>query len=234
MRRLLLISNSTQFGSGYLEHCQSNIQSFLGDAVERVLFVPYALDDLDGYAAAARQGFERMGYGLESVHEAADPRAAVETAQAVFIGGGNTFRLLARLYEHDLVSVIRSRVAVGMPYIGSSAGSNVGCLTIKTTNDMPIVYPPSFDALQLLPIQLNPHFIDPPPNSEHMGETRETRIKEFHEMNDEVVIGIREGAMLHAEGDVVTLEGPTGGVVFRRGQPRLDVSAGADLSEFCR
>lgn len=233
MRRLLLISNSTQFGSGYLEHCQDQIREFLGSDVGRVLFVPYALSDMGGYAATARTAYERLGYGLDSIHDAADPVAAVRTAEALFIGGGNTFRLLTRLYENDLLDPIRERVREGMPYVGTSAGSNVACLSVKTTNDMPIVYPPSFDALQLVPIQLNPHFIDPPKDSEHMGETRETRIKEFHEMNAEVVIGIREGAMLHVEGDRMVLKGGRGGVVFQQGQPRIDLDVGADLSEWC-
>ena len=229
-KRLLLISNSTQHGSGYLEHCRDTIREFLGPSVETILFVPYALDDLDGYAAAARAGFEPIGYRLESIHEKPDARDAVQSAQALFIGGGNTFRLLTRLYENDLLEEIRKRVAGGMPYIGTSAGSNVACLSIKTTNDMPIVYPPSFDALQLVPIQLNPHFVDPQPDSRHMGETRETRIKEFHEMNDEVVVAIREGAMLRVEGDRMTIEGTHGGVLFHRGQARRDLDAGADLS----
>jgi dipeptidase E len=228
--RLLLISNSTQFDSGYLEHCQDNIREFLAQGVQRLLFVPYALHDLDGYANAARKGFERIGYGLDSIHEAEDPVAAVGAAEALFIGGGNTFRLLTRLYENGLLDPIRERVRAGMPYIGTSAGSNVACLSIKTTNDMPIVHPPSFDALQLVPIQLNPHFIDPPSGSEHMGETRETRINEFHEMNPEIVVGIREGAILHIEGDRMTLEGGRGGVIFRAGQPREDLDPGADLS----
>ncbi len=230
MARLLLISNSTQFGSGYLEHCQDQIREFLGESVRKVLFVPYALDDMDGYAATARRGFSRIGFELESIHDAADPKGTVGAAEALFIGGGNTFRLLTRLYEHDLVGIIRERVRGGMPYMGASAGSNVACLSIKTTNDMPIVYPPTFAALQLVPIQLNPHFIDPPPDSEHMGETRETRIREFHEMNGEPVVGIREGAMLLIEGDRMSLVGINGGVLLRRGEPRQDLDPGADLS----
>ena len=231
MRRLLLISNSTQFGGGYLEHCEDRVREFLGEDVRRVLFVPYALDDLDGYAAKVREGFTRMGYELDSVHEAADPVAAVGTADAVFVGGGNTFRLLDCLYRTGLVDALRSRVDAGMPYMGASAGSNVACLSIRTTNDMPIVYPPTFDALQLVPIQLNPHYIDPAPGSQHMGETRETRLREFHEMNSEVVVAIREGAMLNVEGDTMSLLGRAGGVVFERTKPRRDIEPGTDLSE---
>ncbi len=217
MRRILLISNSTQHGSGYLEHCAENVREFLGDAVERVLFVPYALHDLDGYASVAREGVGKIGYALDSIHTTADPRSAVAEAEAIFIGGGNTFRLLNRLYELDLLAPIRERVAASIPYIGTSAGSNVACLSIKTTNDMPIVYPPSFDALQLVPIQLNPHFIDPAPGSLHMGETRETRIREFHEMSDDVVVALREGAMLRVEGDATRLLGIDGRPLSRTG-----------------
>ncbi len=229
MKRLLLISNSTQHGSGYLEHCAQRITEFLG-SVSRVLFVPYALDDLDSYAATARKAYEAMGFGLDSVHEAQDPVAAVGEAEALFIGGGNTFRLLDRLYQNKLMEPIRQRVCGGMPYIGTSAGSNVACLSIQTTNDMPIVYPPSFDALGLVPVNLNPHFIDPEPGSTHMGETRETRIREFHEMNREPVVAIREGAMLHVEGERMILLGDHGAVLFRCGQPRKDLEPGADIS----
>lgn len=232
-KRLLLISNSTQYGGGYLEHCAGQIKSFLA-GVQRVLFVPYALNDLEAYAATAREAFKNMGFGLESIHQATDPVAAVSKAEAIFIGGGNTFRLLDLLYHHRLVEPIRQRVFGGMPYIGASAGSNVACLSIKTTNDMPIVYPPTFDALALLPFNLNPHFLDPDPDSTHMGESRELRIREFHEMNDVPVVAIREGAMLRVEGEQVTLEGQDGGAVFRAGQPRQDYEPGADLSFLLR
>ena len=171
-KRLLLISNSTLHGSGYLDHAETEIRSFLGD-VKRVLFVPFALHDRDTYALTAQKRFERMGYELSSVHTAATPSRAVADTDAIFIGGGNTFRLLKALYDFDLLGSIRKRVEGGMLYIGSSAGSNIAAPTIKTTNDMPIVQPPSFEALSLVPFQINPHYLDPDPNSKHMGETRE-------------------------------------------------------------
>src|SRR5687767_14559691 len=148
-RSLLLISNSTLYGSGYLDHAESEIRNFLGD-VKRVLFIPFALYDRDAYASLARERFNAMGYKLESAHEVPDARQEVNNAEVIFIGGGNTFRLLKSLYDFDLLLPIRQRVAEGMPYIGSSAGSNVACPTIKTTNDMPIVQRPSFDALGLV------------------------------------------------------------------------------------
>jgi dipeptidase E len=227
-KRILLISNSTLHGSGYLDHAEAEIRSFLGD-LKRVLFVPYALFDRDKYSATAQQRFEKMGYALTSVHTASDPVQAVNETDAIFIGGGNTFRLLKALYDHELLGPIRERVAGGMPYVGSSAGSNVAGPTIRTTNDMPIVQPPSFDALGLVSFQLNPHYLDADPNSTHMGETREERIMQFLEENDTPVIGLREGAMLRIENGKTTLRGSSGARIFRRGEAPEEVMPGAQL-----
>ena len=228
-KRILLISNSTLHGSGYLDHAEAEIRSFLGD-VKRVLFVPYALFDRDAYADSARRRFEQMGYELTSVHTAASPVQAVNDTEAIFIGGGNTFRLLKALYDFDLLGPIRERVAGGMPYIGSSAGSNVAGPTIKTTNDMPIVQPPSFAALGLVSFQINPHYLDADPNSTHMGETREQRIVQFLEENETPVIGLREGAMLWVENDRVILRGSTGARIFRRGSSPIETLPGDLIS----
>ena len=227
-RRLLLISNSTLHGSGYLDHAESQIRDFLGD-VKNVLFVPFALFDRDKYAATAQARFEKLGCQLNSIHTAADPKAAVESAGAVFIGGGNTFRLLKTLYDFDLLDVIRKRVDAGMPYIGSSAGSNVAAPTIRTTNDMPIVQPPSFNALNLVWFQINPHYLDPDPNSKHMGETREERLIQFLEENDTPVVGLREGAMLRIENGETMLRGSTGARIFRKGADPIETLPGAQL-----
>jgi dipeptidase E len=229
MPRLLLISNSTLHGSGYLDHCASAIASRLGPAVKRVGFVPYALHDRDSYAARAQQRFARMGYELESVHAARDPRALVSEVDALFIGGGNTFRLLFELQRTGLLEMIRSRALAGMPYIGSSAGSNVACVTIKTTNDMPIVQPASFDALALVPFNINAHYLDPIPGSTHMGETREQRIREFHEMNDVPVVGLREGAWLLVDDATVTLQGSSGARLFQKGVAAEELTPPARL-----
>src|SRR5262245_10461077 len=154
--RALLISNSTQFGRGYLDHCADAIVLALGPAVRRVLFVPYALFDRDRYAATVRTRFEQLGFELDAVHGApGGPAAAVERAQAIFIGGGNTFRLLDTLWRERLIEPLRARVAAGVPYLGASAGANVACPSLRTTNDMPIVQPPSFEALGLVPFQIN-------------------------------------------------------------------------------
>jgi dipeptidase E len=226
--QLLLISNSTLYGSGYLDHAESEIRDFLGD-VKRVLFVPFALHDAGAYAATAKTRFAKMGYELSSIHTANDPKQLVEETQAIFIGGGNTFRLLKALYEFNLLDSIRARVAAGMPYIGSSAGSNVAAPTIKTTNDMPIVEPPSFDALNLVWFQINPHYLDADKNSTHMGETREQRLLQYLEENDTPVAALREGAMLRIENGVTMLKGSSGARIFRKGLEPVEMSPGDQL-----
>ena len=227
-KHVLLISNSTLYGSGYLDHAESEIRDFLGK-VGRVLFVPFALYDRDAYTGLARDRFRTMGYELDSVHRAADRPQAVAEAEAVFIGGGNTFRLLKALHDFELILPIRRRVAEGMPFIGSSAGSNVAGPTIKTTKDMPIVQPPSFDALGLVSFQISPHFQDSDPNSTHMGETQEERINQFLEENETTVAGLREGAMLRVEGDSIVLKGRSGARIFRKGRPPVETEPGAEL-----
>jgi dipeptidase E len=229
-RRLLLISNSTSHGSGYLDHCAGIIENFLGRDENTVAFVPYAKNDMDGYERIAGSRFVRMGYRLKSVHGSKSPEKVIGECDAVFIGGGNTFLLLKRLYENGLVSVIRERVSEGMPYIGTSAGTNVACASIKTTNDMPIVYPPTFNALGLVPFNINPHYADPDPRSTHMGETRQQRLREFHEVNSTPVVGMREGSMLRVEGNTITLLGSTGAVLMLQGGEPVDYNPGSDLS----
>jgi len=233
MSRVLLISNSTLHGSGYLDHAESEIRDFLGGR-KRVLFIPFALYDRDAYAATARERFAKMSYEMNSVHDAVDPLRAVADTEAIFVGGGNTFRLLKTLYDRELLEPIRQRVAGGMPYIGSSAGSNIAAPTLKTTNDMPIVQPPSFDALGLVSFQINPHYLDPDPNSKHMGETREKRLQEFLEENDTPVLALREGAMARSEHDLITLKGSTGARIFRRAHTPIEILPGDQLNELLR
>jgi dipeptidase E len=227
--RVLLISNSTVHGRGYLDHVESEIESFLGSA-RRVLFFPFALHDRDAYTATARTRFAAMGYSIDSAHETAVPQKAVEETDAIFIGGGNTFRLLKALEDLDLIQAIRRKVGSGAPYIGSSAGSNVAGPTIKTTKDMPIVQPRSFDSLGLVPFQISPHYLDPDPNSTHMGETQEERILQFLEENDTPVVGIREGAWLLCTNGAVTLKGQSGARIFRRGESPVEVAPGTEIS----
>ncbi|MFI5182913.1 MAG: dipeptidase PepE [Vicinamibacteria bacterium] len=227
-RRLLLLSTSTVFGNGYLEHALPELEDFLGSA-RRVLFVPFALKDHAAYAAKARAVFESTGRIFASLHETPFPAEAVGSAEALFVGGGNTFRLLNALYRIDLLALIRSRVAKGMLYCGASAGSNLAGPTIRTTNDMPIVEPPSLRALGLVSFQINPHYVDPEPGSRHMGETREERLRQFHEENETPVVALREGAILRVEGADVVLKGIAGARIFRRDQDPVEVSPGASL-----
>ena len=227
-KRLLLISNSTLHGSGYLDHAEKEIREALG-AIKRVLFVPFALHDRDAYAAQARRRFAALGYELDSAHEALDAKAAVANAEAVFIGGGNTFRLLDSLHQLDLLPPIRRRVEAGMLYMGSSAGAVVAAPTLKTTNDMPIVQPPSFNSLGLIPFQINAHYLDPDPNSTHMGETREVRINQYLEDNETPVVGLREGCMISLEAGTYRLLGKTNARIFRRGFDPVELEPGATL-----
>ena len=228
--RILLVSNSTLHRRGYLDHVEDELRDFLGSA-RRVLFFPYALLDRDGYAAKATARFAAMGFEMKSVHNASDPAEAVANADAIFIGGGNTFRLLKAMQDLALLDPIRQRVRAGAPYIGSSAGSNVAGPTIRTTNDMPILQPRSFDALGLVPFQLNPHYQDPDPTSTHMGETREERILQFLEENETPVLGLREGAWVRIENQSVMLRGANGARIFRRGEKPVEAVTGDELSD---
>jgi dipeptidase E len=218
--RLLLISNSTLYGRGYLDHAEAEIRDLL-EGIKRILFVPFALYDRDAYAELARGRFNQV----------ADPRRAIDEADTVLIGGGNTFRLLKSLYDFDLLARIRGKIAAGAPYIGSSAGSIVACPTLKTTKDMPIVQPPSFDALGLVSFQISPHYLDPDPTSTHMGETQEERIKQFLEENEAPVVGLREGAMLRVEEGSIILKGVAAARIFRKGYDPVETEPGAELRE---
>jgi dipeptidase E len=229
-KRLLLLSTSTLFGSGYLEYAKAEVCDFLGHA-KSVLFVPFALRDHDSYAAKAAARFAEMGFDFDSLHQSSAMHRAVDRAEAIFVGGGNTFRLLKTLYDFDLLPAIRKRVMSGMPYIGSSAGANVAGPTIRTTNDMPIVQPPSFEALGLVDFQINPHYLDADSASTHMGETREERILQFLEENDMPVVALREGAILRVENGSIKLRGAAGARVFRRGQSPMEFAAGDDMTD---
>lgn len=229
-KRILLISNSTVYGRSYLDHVESEIRDFLGES-NKVLFVPFALYDRDTYAAMVRKRLAAMGYELTSVHETSKAEQALKEADAVFIGGGNTFRLLKGLYDFDLLASIRHRVNEGLPYIGSSAGSIVAGPTLKTTKDMPVVEPPSFDALNIVSFQISPHYLDPDLTSTHMGETQEERINQFLEENETPVVGLREGAFLRVKKESVVLKGTSGARIFRKGHRPVETLPGDDLYE---
>lgn len=230
-RNILLLSSSVVYGGAYLDYAEAEIRDHLG-SLKSILFIPYALKDLDAYTAKVQGRFEAMGFTLRGIHRFANANEAVRNAEAIFIGGGNTFRLLKLLQEKELLRDIRSRVEGGMSYMGSSAGTNVACPTIKTTNDMPIVEPQSLHALGLVSFQINPHYVDPDPDSRQMGETREERIREFLEENDLPVIGLREGAIIRIQGNEMVLKGVAGARIFRRDKEPVEVPDGADLAPY--
>ncbi len=229
-KRLLLLSSSRVHGGEYFAYAETEVREFL-TGVDEILFVPFALHDHDAYFETVRHQLMRFGYAVASLHSAQHPAEAVRAAQAIFVGGGNTFRLLATLYELKLLDLIRERVRGGMPYLGSSAGSNIAAPTIKTTNDMPIVQPASFAALGLVPFQINPHYVDSDPGSTHMGESREERLLQYLEENDAPVIGLREGAMLRVENGQTTLLGISGARIYRKGETPIEVGPGTRLDD---
>ena len=225
--KLLIASTSTVHGSGYLEYIIDDAVRFLG--VKEIIFIPYARPlgvTFDEYTEAPRKAFATRGITVKGLHEFQNPKEAILNAKAIFTGGGNTFLLLKTLYELDLIDALRVAVNSGVPYMGSSAGSNITGLTIGTTNDMPIVYPPSFEALGFLPFNLNPHYLDPDLNSTHKGETRETRIKEFHKFNSQAVLGLREGSWLEVQNGNVELKGDLTARLFEQEKEAVELDPG--------
>ncbi|MDA0874273.1 MAG: dipeptidase PepE [Bacteroidetes bacterium] len=228
--RLLLLSTSRTHGTGYLEHAAPGLAWWLPEDGKRIAFVPYAAVrfDYDAYEAMVQGGLE--GHEVMGVHRFDDPLAALDEADAVAIGGGNTFKLVHDLRHFGLMEAIRERVHGGRPFLGWSAGANVAAPRLCTTNDMPIIEPASFRTLGLIRPQINPHFLDAHPDG-HMGETREERLQEFVLLNPDVpVIGLREGAWLEVEGERMTLGGVRSARVFEPGRDPKDMDPGADLS----
>ena len=227
--QLLLLSNSTAPGRAYLEHAGEAIAEVLDGRTELV-FVPFALAEHDAYTAQVATALEPLGVTVTGAHTG-DAAALVKDAEAIFVGGGNTFRLVAGLHRRGLITAIREAAAAGTPYIGSSAGSNVATPSLKTTNDMPIVEPSSFETLGLVPFQINPHYLDPDPSMTHQGETRELRLLQFLEENPGPVLGMREGTWLRLRGETLALGGEAYGArLFARGSDPEEIPTGSDLS----
>ncbi len=230
--RLLLISNSTNAGEAYLDYPKFNIRDFLGTTPIKCLFIPYAgvTVSWDDYEAKVKSRFNEVGHDIVSIHHFADPIKAVEEADAIVVGGGSTWNLLHQVHLNKLTDVIVKKVKAGMPFIGWSAGSNLACPSIKTTNDMPIIDPMGFDALNLIPFQINPHYLDKNPDG-HGGETREDRINEFMVLNQNIQIaGLREGTMFVVEGEKMTMIGKRSLRLFKYGTEPIEIEADADFS----
>lgn len=229
--RLLLISNSTMPGEPYLSYPMPEIARFLGNQPLKILFIPYAAVTftMDEYENRVRERFESLNHVVTSIHRTADPVKAISEAGVIVTGGGNTWHLVRKLNDNGLFPAIRERVMSGIPYIGWSAGSNIACPTLRTTNDMPIIDPKGFDCLGLVPFQINPHYLDKNPEG-HGGETREQRIEEFIEINPDIyVVGLREGTMLRLEGKELTLIGTNTTRIFRKGHLPVEMASGHDL-----
>jgi len=230
--RLLLISNSTNPGELYLDYPKNNIKAFLGKKPVKALFIPYAAVtfSFDTYEMKVSERFREIGHEIVSIHRFNDPVAAVNEASAIVIGGGNTWKLLKMIRDNNLIDIVRKKVISGTPYVGWSAGSNMACPTIKTTNDMPVVEPDSFSAFNLIPFQINPHYLDVNPAG-HAGETREQRIEEFIEANPGIIVaGLREGCMLIREGEKLTLAGTRKIRIFKKGMAPAEYTSTDDLS----
>lgn len=232
MKKLLIASTSTVHGKAYLEYILPELSVFF-NGISEILFIPYARPggiSHDKYTEIAQKGFEKINIKLKGIHEFTNPIEAINNAKGVFTGGGNTFLLLKQLYDNKLISTLKNVVENGTPYFGTSAGSNITGLTIQNTNDMPIIYPPSFDALGFINFNLNPHYLDPNPDSKHMGETRETRINEFHTLNSIPVLGLREGSWLEVEGKKVLLKGDLNARLFQQNEKPKELPPNTDLS----
>ena len=232
MKKMLIASTSTIYGSGYLEYILPELKLFFKD-IKELVFVPYARPSgisYDAYTSIAKRAFSKLDIAVKGIHEFENPIEGIKQAQGVFVGGGNTFELVSKLYEYELVAAIKEVVEGGTPYFGTSAGSNITGPTMKTTNDMPIVYPPSFDTLNLINFNLNPHYLDPDQNSKHKGETRETRIKEFHQFSGTPVLGLREGSWLAVNGNTIVLKGILSARLFLKNETPIELSSNSDLS----
>jgi len=230
--KLLLISNSTNAGEAYLDYPKNNIRDFLGKSPVKALFIPYAAVtfSFDEYESRVSERFREVGHDVISITRFTDPVEAVNNATAIVVGGGNTWQLIKMLHDNDLIEAVKQKVISGIPYIGWSAGSNVACPTMMTTNDMPVVEPGSFKSFDLVPFQINPHYLDANPEG-HAGETREQRIMEFIEVNPDIyVAGLREGTMLLIENRSIKLIGPRKLRIFRKGMTPAEFGQGDDLS----
>ncbi len=232
MKQMIIASTSTLHGSGYLNYLLEEL-TFLFKDTNTILFIPYARPggiSHDEYTTKAQEAFSEIGKEVKGIHEFDNPKEALKNAKGIFVGGGNTFVLVNQLYRNDLISTMQNVIHGGTPYLGTSAGSNICGLTINTTNDMPIVYPPSFKTLAIVPFNINPHYLDPDKKSKHMGETRETRIQEFHAFNSQPVVGLREGSWLEVNGDQIVLEGELDARIFEYNKAAYEVETGTDLS----
>lgn len=232
MKKALIASTSTVFGGTFLDYLLPTLKEHFA-SVSNLVFIPFARPggiSHDEYTEKVKPFFKQLNIEVKGIHQFENPIEAIQNAEAIFTGGGNTFVLVDMLYKYNILDAIQKAVESGTPYLGTSAGSNICGLTMCTTNDMPIVYPPSFRTLGLVSFNLNPHYLDPIEGSQHMGETRETRIKEFHQYNPQSVLGLREGSWLEVLGNKITLKGDLPARLFQKGKEPIEIETGTDLS----
>lgn len=231
MKNMIIASTSTVFGSGYLEYLLPTLKIHFKN-VKTLLFVPYARPggiSYNAYTAIAKKAFYNIEIDVKGIHEFKNPKNAIENAEAIFTGGGNTFELVNQLYKNDVLSILKQALENGTPYLGTSAGSNICGISMMNTNDMPIVYPPSFKTLGSIPFNINAHYLDPVKGSKHMGETRETRIKEFHVFNETPVLGLREGSWLQVLDNKIVLKGEYSARLFQQNQEAVELESGREV-----
>ncbi len=232
MKKIIIASTSTLHGGSYLDYLLPVLQSHFKDC-KSILFIPYARPggiSHDEYTQKVSEAFQTINISVKGIHEFENAEIAIKNAEGIFTGGGNTFLLVTQLYRNNIMQVLSETVKNGTPYLGTSAGSNICGLSMQTTNDMPIIYPPSFQTLGLIPFNLNPHYLDPELQSKHMGETRETRIKEFHAFNNTPVLGLREGSWLEVKGDKIILKGDLSARLFQQNQAPTELEPESNLS----
>jgi len=233
MKQIIIASTSTVHGGQYLDYLLDTLKIHFKDT-EEVIFIPYARPSgitHDQYTQKASEAFNKIEKKLIGLHTFNNPKEAIKNAKGIFVGGGNTFVLVNALYKFNIIESLQDAIKNGTPYLGTSAGSNICGLTMNTTNDMPIVYPPSFKTLGFVPFNINPHYLDPDPNSKHMGETRETRIKEFHQFNTQPVVGLREGSWIEVKDDNLQLKGSLQARIFEHNQEPYEIDPDTFLNE---
>lgn len=232
MKNAIIASTSTLHEGSYLEYLFPELENHFKDC-KTILFIPYARPggiSEDDYTEKVRIAFAKINKFVVGIQDFENPISALETAEGIFTGGGNTFLLVSKLYKNKVMIPLAEVIKSGKPYLGTSAGSNITGMTMQTTNDMPIIYPPSFQTLGIIPFNLNPHYLDPDLQSKHMGETRETRIKEFHSFNSLPVLGLREGSWLDVKGEKIILKGKLSARIFRQNKLPEELETGSDLS----
>ena len=233
MKNILIASTSTLHNGSYLDYLLPELQLFFRNCTE-IIFIPYARPSgisHDDYTQKVGEAFSKINIQVKGIHEFEDPISTIENAKGIFTGGGNTFLLVSQLYKTKVIDVLEKVVKNGTPYLGTSAGSNICGLTMNTTNDMPIVYPPSFRTLGFVSFNINPHYLDPIAGSTHMGETRETRINEFHQFNPQPVVGLREGSWLAVKGNSIKLKGSLTARIFKRNETPYEVAPETELND---